>query len=521
MFERDKIPTSFSVDKNFDNDKFLKLRLKICHDARSLHNTKFKTDSLNSAEATIANVPILAHVLENDEGELEIGGHDIVIEEDKFDSDKNRQIYLEQPVGLIPETNNYEVVEEDGLHYVYCDGYIWKGYSNYCIDIIENSDRIKLSMEVEFLDYHYSRFDDCYVISDFKYTGITLLGGEHRPAMQNSGATIVGYSNSDNLGIVTVEEMCNEVSKAIGVADSNYEKGEINMDSDTIKKILDELGVTEGELDFKITEDMTEGELRTAVENYLKKKGEENSVSEPVQETPQEPTTVSDTVPEGTVCNSVNEPIEAPAQNTSYYSAENRSITFAMSDEDKREAIYRALTDTSDDEYWICQTFDDYAIVQSWMESKFYKVKYSKNENGVTIDPNFVEVYSVFVTAEEKTELDNMRANYSALETEVGELRNYKTDIETANRNAALESLFAKFDDKLAECEEYSTLKTDNSNYSVDEIEEKCYAMLGRIHSTFAADKNDVVINRVSFSYHGDNVERKPYGGLFEAFGKN
>lgn len=527
MVENDIFPVTYSVDEDFDNEKFLKLRLKVCHNARSLHNTRFTTPSLNKAKDSSANIPILAHIFENDEGELEIGEHDFVIEKDRYNSDKDRRIYLEQPVGVVPENNSYEVVEEDGISYVYLDAYIWKGYSNYCVDILKNSERIKLSMEVDFYDYHYSRKEECYLIEDYRYRAITLLGGDNRPAMQNSGGTIVNYCAADEqLGIVSVEEICSEISKVFS-AKEETKKGEDEMDSETIQAILDELGVTKGELDFEITDDMTENELRAKIKEYLAKKeadmdeeankAKNNSVEESVAEQTIEPVAENSAEP-------TTEPVAEPVTEK-YYSAESHIVKFSMSDEDKRNAIYNALLEATDDEYYIIQTYENYVIAQSWLDGKIYKIGYTKSDNSVSISEGFTEVFPEFVTADEKNELDQMRSNYSTLESEVTELRQYKADAESAQRTAALDAVFSKFDSRLAECEDYKTLKESNSDYSVDQIEEKCYAMIGRMN-TENPEKEEEGVVRVGYSVRFENEmkknsDRKPYGGLFEVFGNN
>jgi len=524
------VPVTYSVDDGFDNDKFLKLRLKVCHNARSLHNTRFTTPSLNKAKNSSANIPILAHIFENNDGDLEIGEHDFVFENDRYNPGKNRQIYLEQPVGVVPENNSYEIVEEDGISYVYLDAYIWKGYSNYCVDILKNSERIKLSMEVDFLDYHYSGEEQCYLINDYKYRAITLLGGDNRPAMQNSGGSIVNYCAADEkLGVVTVEEICSEISKVFSAKETK--KGEDEMDSETIQAILDELGVTKGELDFEITDDMTESELRAKVKEYLDKKeadmdeeankAKNNSVDEPAVEPTVEPVAENSA---DTVTDPAPEPVAEPVTEK-YYSADSHIVKFSMSDEDKRNAIYNALLETTDDEYYIIQTYENYVIAQSWLDGKIYKVGYTKSENSVSINEEFTEVFPEFVTADEKNELDQIRNNYSTLESEVTELRQYKADAESAQRNAALETVFSKFDSRLAECEDYKALKESNAEYSVDQVEEKCYAMIGRMSANDSAKDEDSVV-RIGYSVHFENEmkkdsDKKPYGGLFDAFGKN
>lgn len=535
MLDNISYAVTYAVDDSFDNDKFMKLRLKVCHDSKSLHNTIFPKDALAKAESSIANSAILAHVIEDDEGKLDFGGHDFIIEEDKYNEGQYRKIYLEQPIGVIPESNNYEIVDEDGISYVYCDAYIWKGYSNYCVDILENSDRIKLSMEVEFLDYHYSKPKDSYIITDFKYEGITLLGTNVRPAMQNSGATITNYSTTDdNARVITVEDLRNELSKVFSIADKEQEKGVIGMDKETIQNVLAEYGISEADLGFEINEDMTVEELRAKIgelnsnANDVSDKteaddAEGNSVEKPASTESEDS---SNKEPEGeengdsdndepVADNSANTNVEPVKGETN--SEDTKKISFSMSDEDKRTKLYKALGEVSDDEYWIIQTYDNYFVAQAWLDGKFYKIGYTKTENEVAVDSEFVEVFAEFVTEAERNELDKMRNGYAELETEVEELRRFKDEAESNARAEAVNAIFEVFDEKLSECEDYANLKENNSEYSVEEVEEKCYAMLGRISSTFSVDANSV-LTRVGFSCHDDDnkVTNKPYNGLFD-----
>lgn len=490
MANSEKIKLTYSIDDTFENDKFMKLRLKVCHNARSLHNTKFTTESLLKAQSSIANSPILAHIYENDKGELEMGAHDINIEEDYFDNDNLREIFLEQPVGLIPENNNYEIVEEDGVSYVYCDGYIWKGYSNYCVDLLKRSDRIKLSMEVEFLDYNYDRGEDCYIIKDFIYLGITLLGEQHCPAMQNSGATIVNYSTSDKN--ITLEDIRCEMKKVFSAEKIN-EKGEIEMSKETIEAILEEFGVSESELDFEITDDMTEEELRTKLQEYIDSKTDDINSDTSNTEGCKEPEADNSTGDANT--DIATNPNEDPVDS-------RYSVSFSLSYEDKRCRIYSALAEAFDDEFWILETYDTHVIVESFMDGKYYKINYTENDGAITIDENFIEVFNLFLTADEKAEVEKQRSEYEALATEVESLREFKLESE----NAEKEVIFSEFDEALGDNADYSAIKNDKDKYSVSEIEDKCYALFGRINAKFST--NDT-IRMISFSSNKNinNVE--------------
>ena len=68
---------TYEVDDGFDSDKFIKLRLRVCHDGKNPNQSYFELENIDRAKGSLANVPILAHVVEDDEGNLDFGGHDI------------------------------------------------------------------------------------------------------------------------------------------------------------------------------------------------------------------------------------------------------------------------------------------------------------------------------------------------------------------------------------------------------------------------------------------------------------
>ena len=83
----------------------------------------------------------------------------------------------------MPESCNprYEVI--DGLNHLIVDGYIWKSYSNGSNKLIENSLFKGVSMEIEVLDGNWNELENVYDITDYRYTGITVLGDMVEPAM--------------------------------------------------------------------------------------------------------------------------------------------------------------------------------------------------------------------------------------------------------------------------------------------------------------------------------------------------
>lgn len=195
-----KLPiSSYSVQPSFDDDRYLKLRVKVMHTGLNLNNTVFGLDAIERAKPTIANIPLLAFVKSVDgEEKKDFGGHDFEI---RVTEGEMKYVYLGRPIGIIPETNNYEVVSEDGSTFVVVDGYVWRDYANEALDIFERDSSKSVSMEINVLDYE--PMDSAYEITNYAYTGIAVLGEDVNPAMVGAKADIVKYSKDSIAEMMT------------------------------------------------------------------------------------------------------------------------------------------------------------------------------------------------------------------------------------------------------------------------------------------------------------------------------
>jgi hypothetical protein len=186
-----KLPiSSFAVEPSFDPERYTKMRIKVMHTGLNLNNTSFGMDSIERAKPTLSNIPLLAFIKSTDgEENADFDGHNFEI---RVTEGELKYVYLGRPVGMIPETNNYEVVQEEDRTYVVVDGYIWNDYANQALDIIERDGGKSVSMEVSIDDYEDK--GSYFEINNFKYTGIALLGEGVNPAMVGAKADLVKYS---------------------------------------------------------------------------------------------------------------------------------------------------------------------------------------------------------------------------------------------------------------------------------------------------------------------------------------
>lgn len=180
-----KVPCSAKAYSLEGDSNLMKVKITVMHDGINYNGSKFTLQDMKRAEESVKNIPILGYVLRDTDGNLDdFDGHNM--ETRVKDSDKGFEIetyYLEKPIGVVPESCNPRYEEIDGLNHLIVDGYIWKSYSNGSYKLIENSSFKGVSMEIEVLDGHWNELENVYDITDYRYTGITVLGDMVEPAM--------------------------------------------------------------------------------------------------------------------------------------------------------------------------------------------------------------------------------------------------------------------------------------------------------------------------------------------------
>jgi len=159
------------------------------------HDIYFEKKAIESDEAknSIKNKPLLCAYEKDEQGKpTDFKGHEY---DYKFVTENGirtlKIVYEEQPVGIIPETNNYTLeVDSRGETWIVVEAYIFNEYCDDAVRIIEDNNGIKsISMEIEVLDSHEDEEDGLKHIDLFKFQGVTLLGAGHRPAIDGAYIT--------------------------------------------------------------------------------------------------------------------------------------------------------------------------------------------------------------------------------------------------------------------------------------------------------------------------------------------
>jgi len=226
------LPVKIIENKNFSlDDSLIPVDIKVMHNGLNLNNTYFSDEVIEEAKDTLKNKPILGYIKKQDgSDEKDFGEHEIEI---VLSEDSVKVVVLERPLGVIPETNNYAIQEEDGRKYVICRGYLWKEYLNEAYDILKEKPNKSVSMEIAVDDYDIND-DGSINIKKYRYLGVTILGDDLTPAMKGAELNVIGqFSHNDNKDFYNkIEELNKKLLKYFSQNKDDNNQGGENMPTD-------------------------------------------------------------------------------------------------------------------------------------------------------------------------------------------------------------------------------------------------------------------------------------------------
>ena len=297
-----KVPcdmSSYSVGN--ENGNLMKVKIVVMHEKKNRNRTSFSMDAIRKAEESIKNVPILAYILRDTEGNVsDFDEHNMEMRlREGKDGFEIETYYQEKPIGVVPESCNPRYEEIDGVNHLVVDGYIWKNYSNGADEIIKSSDSKGLSMEIEVLDGNYIEEEDIYDITDFRFLGVTCLG-DHVEQGMNGTASISRYSTSADYK-KALEDIYKEIYNLERKEDSTMEeviKEEVIVEeTEIVEEIIEEV-VAEEVITDEIIEETVEVEevIAEPIDEEIADEAKEEEVVETIEETVIEDVVVEEVV---------------------------------------------------------------------------------------------------------------------------------------------------------------------------------------------------------------------------------
>lgn len=468
------------INLNDVNKSFGSGVLRICYPGANKNQTYISKDVLIKAVPSLYNCPIVCNY---DRETDTLGSHDMDIVKT---SDGNvRLVNLTVPVGVIPESANvwFESVEEDNgiVHeYLCADALLWKRQEAY--KKIAEDGEVAHSMEINIKSTHRES-DNCIHIDEFEFTALALIGVS--PCFESSSLEVFSSLNFKEL----MKEMLRDL------------QGE--------RYALDEVTTPDGSSnkeDAKGGEDMDKEE-KVADEEVVE--GEETSIPE-----------------------------------------ESATEKFMLADHLSNELhkVTAEVTHTDDDgrerrRYWVVNHDEDTVYCEDDIDGGLYGFPYSVNGDGVVVDftckkrkkyaivdfndgeedPIAVARAKIFESSRAvydeldamKSQFANAQSEISTMKAELEDLRAFKANVDTENAKAERQVVLDKFADLEANSD-FEALKEHCMDYATDVLEEKCYAIRGRIGAANTYSANSVSPKLPVF--HEEVGTDGPYGDLFNTY---
>lgn len=520
-----QIPAVLTTFEENNDDTVGFYLVKCFHVGTNRNKSNVTLEAAQKAMKTMAYKPILANFceLELDDGTTvrDFTSHDMEVTKDGI-------TYIEKQVGCFTVDEPY-IEHDDELNkdYVWAYCAIPREYTD-ANEIIERKQGTDVSVELLINELSYNAADKVMELTDVTVQGLTLLGcnpetgAKVEPGMYDAKLTIQDFSKQNNSLFTSISEdensklietleRLNTTLSSLNIDNKNTEGGlkvenfEEEVKDENVEEVTEENTeeTTEETTEVTETEAKDDDDDETKDTEAKKKRCEEETFEEESESTESTETAESE------------ETTEEVSTET-----EKFSKTFEVSHEDIRASLYALLApyeEANNDCYWINKVFDTYFVYQGWM-GEYHGQKYTVNTEGaVSFDGEPYALYAEFVTKEEQSKLEEMRANYSSIVTE---LNAYKEAEEMNDKMTVFEDVaYANY----LETEEFKSLMSEENvkKFTKEELTEKADATLGKLvkaQGTFAykGTKEEVKAKPSFFAYAKRETESSFLDGLLK-----
>lgn len=472
--------------------------LRVAYTGRNRNNSFISKETFERSMPTIYNCPIVCRY---DRETDTIGSHDMDVVKDGDGG--IRLVNTTDPVGVVPEGARYwweEIEDDSGIHEYLCvEVLLWKRQEAY--RKIKEDGVTDESMEIT---VKCGRMQDgLYVIEDFEYTAFCLLGTAE-PCFESASLSVFSKDEFRRQWSDMMRE-CKETFSAVkpshdgaGAAE-HLEGGECVNEKEAL---MAEFGLSADQLGFSL-EDFTLEELRVKFEQM--KQGGDG--------------TGKDTFGlESQFMGELIDALEAESIDTEF----GATPRYWYMDCDREAAeVYAYDCGDKFNLYGMKYQMNGDRVVidfQSRKRKKCAVVDFDEGEQGNAAGKLFElavkKLGEETATWEEKFRKAEQDAQAAAQELE--RLRKFKADADAVADKVKRDEILSRFED-LSGVEAFEALRGDNSGFSLEQLEEKCFAIRGR-QAPALKFSNQSKTPKLPVEPRGA-AEDEPYGGVFEEFG--
>lgn len=468
---------SHKFDITNKNPLFSEAKIYIMYHGENRNNSYISKEDVDKSMSSLYNIPIVGEFIESeaDSEESNFGSHGgkIVVDDNGI-----KFIQTTKPVGVVPESANvyWETIKDEKereREYLVVDGaLVWNRYQEE-VNALKGAN-FGQSMEVEVEDGWFDDEDGLYHITDFFFSALCILGidgrknGKVEPAFEDS--KIITYSNEETRD--EIKEMKSDLQKF-------YSLHSLGKEEDKLKdkvKFEDENKETEEEnKEPKTVQTETEGrdgQVITDEEEAEKQKGTSGDTGAG------DATDTADTTSDARAIADANTDAGATTDTTTDTTAGTTGNTDTAN-------TTADTTDTAD------TTSEARRVADANTDTTDYAKKY-----------------------------EELKKEHDEVLKELEGLREFKATSDKEKHEKASVELF----DKLG-LEEKDVEGIDIYKYSIEELEEKAYAILGK---KTASNKEEFSVkpeadkqsNKVNLSQSSVEKSTSKYGNLFKKYSK-
>ena len=482
-----RLPTHFEENESANmDDRFLKVKIYVAHTGENLNNSIFTREALENISSSLPYIPILGYVKNTGDDEKDFGGHEKRI---KWNGNDIEVSFDTRPYGFVPKDANTHFETTGGKEWLVCDGYLWTRFND-AINIFAEADGSKgQSMEIRDPEGYVDE-EGRMVFTNATFAGLCILGDDTAPAMTGSTVSIefgkddVKSSIQEMLAEFTAEKGAYALDTEEELKKKNQTHDQNNDDDETKTPVepTEPSEPTEPEEPEPTNPDEGDGGDTGKPDEGDGKdpepsEGDNGDDKEPEQptepETPEEPeegndgengeddtetpeegenptegdsgdddgTSESDGDPESGSGESGSESGDAGTESFSYEEFE-ASLT------DKIDAVrsaIRAKHDDHDHGVYVTDIYEDHVVyeyhtyTEGGVSEQYFDAKYSIDADLNVVIGEEVEVFPEYVTAQEKQEIEDQRAEVESLKAELARLTAYEADEENAKKQEVLD----------------------------------------------------------------------------------
>ena len=449
------LPITFEVNKEYqmEDDRFISVTIDVLHTGENLNGSYFSKEVVEQNLHTLANMPIVGFIQSGFEKDFK--GHEYILT--RTDKGGIARTYKGSAYGIVPESCNPRWITkecDDGVEreFLQVDGLVWTKFSD-SVDILTRDEEKAHSMELSENDVEgYEDEDGIFHFTKFSFTGFCVLGEGVNPAMVNSDIQVN----------FTVSDFIDNVQK------------EIIDKYTTFSKMLENGKVGGKGMDFS----QTVMEMFSDISNIVRQ--QENIIDR-----------WGDSYARYSLCDIQDNEVIIVDRKNNY---QHYGCSFTING-DKPEIDFSSCKrkKTRYEDYVDGEPINEGAFDFGKHIVELEEIAYSKVEEAnaklETVEKEKAEAETNYTTAQTdletvttefetvKGELEETKAKLEDIEPKYNEYVQAEQQRELEEINASKDAMIANFEESLADVVEFSQLKEDKDNLSVEEIESKCAIM--------------------------------------------